>query len=293
MTFDYLIANPPFSINKELNRNSQYYYMQFLNSYVKVVKNTIWILPESWYYNNVIFETSRQTLYGKLVSLRLVRVPEWQNIDAKYAWIIKTESENNSTVQFKALDYETTIPQYIFWNRILPKYKDVYDWLQTPFDCPICEQKHNHLEKRCNRLYFDEYVLSSNLFNIKTNYDLESNNTQNNDIQVITNKGLKAISINRIPKHARKYVNKWKIVTKYTSSENIEFMLVEPNKVVSESFLVVYTADTQDDATETLEYLNRPFVKKLINSIRYNRHLTKTSFYYVPKKQADLLNFFG
>jgi len=116
MTFDYLLTNPPFSINKELNRNSQYYYMQFLNSYVKVVKNTIWILPESWYYNNVIFETSRQTLYGKLVSLRLVRVPEWQNIDAKYAWIIKTESENNSTVQFKVLDYETTIPQYIFWR---------------------------------------------------------------------------------------------------------------------------------------------------------------------------------
>ena len=98
MTFDYLITNPPFSINKELNRNSQYYYMQFLNSYVKVVKNTIWILPESWYHNNVIFETSRQILYGKLVSLRLVIVPEWQNIDAKYVWIVKTG--DSSTVHF-------------------------------------------------------------------------------------------------------------------------------------------------------------------------------------------------
>jgi len=289
MTFDYLISNPPFSINKELNRNSQYYYMQFLSSYVKVVKNTIWILPESWYYNNVVLEISRRLLYGKLRTLRLVKVPEWQNIDAKYAWIIKTESNNRDIVHFKVPDYETTIPQAIFWNRILPKYKDIYDWLQTPFQCPVCGQKHNHIEKRCDELYFDEYVLSSNLFNIKTNSDLESTNLQSNNIQVITNRGLKFTSINRIPKHAKKYVDKWKIVTKYTTGENIGFILVEPNKVVSESFLVVYTADTQDDVIETIEYLSRPFVKRLINSIRYNRHITKTSFCYVPQKQWDIL----
>jgi len=289
MTFDYLISNPPFSINKELNRNSQYYYMQFLSSYVKVVKNTIWILPESWYYNNVVLEISRRLLYGKLRTLRLVKVPEWQNIDAKYAWIIKTESNNRDIVHFKVPDYETTIPQAIFWNRILPKYKDIYDWLQTPFQCPVCGQKHNHIEKRCDELYFDEYVLSSNLFNIKTNSDLESTNLQSNNIQVITNRGLKFTSINRIPKHAKKYVDKWKIVTKYTTGENIGFILVEPNKVVSESFLVVYAADTQDDAIEIREYLNRPFIKRLINSIRYNRHITKTSFYYIPKKQWNSL----
>jgi uncharacterized protein YueI len=287
MTFDYLITNPPFSINKELNRNSQYYYMQFLNSYVKRVKNTIWILPESWYYNNVVFKTSHQILYGKLMSLILVGVPEWQNIDAKYIWIIKTG--DSSIVHFRVPDYETTIPQELFWDKILPKYKDIYDWLKTPFQCPICQQKHNHLEKRCEELYFDEYVLSSNLFNIKTNSDLESINLQSNDIQVITNRGLKFTSINRIPKHAKKYVDKWKIVTKYTTSENIEFILVEPNKVVSESFLVVYAADTQDDAIEIREYLNRPFIKRLINSIRYNRHITKTSFCYVPKKQWNSL----
>ncbi len=246
MNFDCLITNPPFSINKELSRNSQYYYMQFLNSYVKVVKNTIWILPESWYYNNVVFETSRQTLYGKLISLMLVRVPEWQNIDAKYVWIVKTG--DSSTVHFKVPEYETTIPQKVFWNRILPKYKDIYDWLQTPFQCPICGKKHNHIEKRCKELYFDEYVLFSNLFNIKTNSELESINAQSNNIQ-----------------------------------------LVEPNKVVSESFLVVYATDTQDDAIEIREYLNRPFIKRLINSIRYNRHITKTSFCYVPKKQWDNL----
>jgi len=287
MTFDCLITNPPFSINKELNRNSQYYYMQFLNLYVKVVKNTIWILPESWYYNNVIFETSRQTLYGKLVSLRLVRVPEWQNIDAKYVWIFKTG--DSSTVHFKVPEYETTILQKVFWNRILPKYKDIYDWLQTPFQCPVCGQKHNHLEKRCNELYFDEYVLSSNLFNIKTNTNLESVNVLGGGIQVITNRGIKITSMDRIPKHARKYVEKWKIVTKYTTDENIEFKLIEPGKVVSESFLVVYTTETQDDAFETIEYLNRPFVKKIINSIRYNRHITRTSFCYVPKRQWDTL----
>jgi len=289
MTFDYLITNPPFSVNKELNRNSQYYYMQFLNSYVKRVKNTIWILPESWYYNNVVFEKSRHLLYGKIRSLRLVKVPEWQKIDAKYAWIIRTENSNSDIVHFKVPDYEVTIPQDLFWNRILPKYKDIYDWLQTPFQCPICGQKHNHLEKRCDELYFDEHVLSSNLFNIKTNANLESVSSRNGDIQVITNKGLKTTSLDRIPEHAREYVKKWKIVTKYTSGENIEFGLIEPNKVVSESFLVVYAAETQDDAIETLEYLNRPFVKKLINSIRYNRHITKTSFCYVLKKQWDIL----
>jgi len=289
MTFDCLITNPPFSINKELDRNSQYYYMEFLNSYVKVVKNTIWVLPESWYYNNVIFETSRQILYGKLVSLRLVRVPEWQNIDAKYVWIVKTG--DSSTVHFKVPEYETTIPQDVFWNRILPKYKDIYDWLQTPFQCPICGQKHNHIEKRCNGLYFDEYVLSSNLFNIKTNSELESTNVQSNNIQVITNRGLKFTSINRIPKHARKYVDKWKIVTKYTTDENVEFVLVEPNKVVSESFLVVYTTDTQEDAINVIRYLSEPFVKRLINSVRYNRHVTRTSFSYVPKKQWDNLTW--
>jgi hypothetical protein len=219
----------------------------------------------------------------------LVKVPEWQNIDAKYVWIIKTESNNSNTVRFQVPDYETTIPQDLFWNRILPKYKDIYDWLQTPFQCPVCGQKHNHLEKRCNELYFDEYVLSSNLFNIKTNTNLESVNVLGGDIQVITNRGVKITSIDRIPKHARKYINKWKIVTKYTTDENIEFKLIEPGKVVSESFLVVYTTDTQDDALETIEYLNRPFVKKLINSIRYNRHVTRTSFYYVPKKQWSIL----
>jgi len=289
MTFDYLITNPPFSVNKELNRNSQYYYMQFLNSYVKRVKNTIWILPESWYYNNVVFEKSRHLLYGKIRSLRLVKVPEWQKIDAKYAWIIRTENSNSDIVHFKVTDYEVTIPQDLFWNRILPKYKDIYDWLQTPFQCPICGQKHNHLEKRCDELYFDEHVLSSNLFNIKTNANLESVSSRNGDIQVITNRGLKTTSLDRIPEHARKYVKKWKIVTKYTSGENTEFGLIEPNKVVSESFLVVYTTNTQDYAADVLDYLNRPIVKRLINSIRYNRHITRTSFYYTPKKQWSSL----
>jgi hypothetical protein len=289
MTIDYIITNPPFSVNKELNQNSQYYYMQFLNSYIDGVKNTVWILPESWYYNNVVFETSRRLLYGKLRLLKLVKVPEWQDIDAKWAWLIKTESRSPNTVHFVVPDYEATVPQDMFWNIIMPKYKDIYDWLQTPFQCPICGLKHNHLEKRCDRLYFNEYVLSSNLFNIKTNSDLESTNTQSNDIQVITNKGLKAISIDRIPKHARNYVGKWKIVTNYTSGENIEFILVKPSQVVSESFLVVYATDTQDDAINTLTYLNSPFVKKLMNSVRYNRHITKTSFYYVPKKEWEIL----
>jgi hypothetical protein len=289
MNIDYLVTNPPFSVNKELRQNSQYYYMYFLESYINGIKTTVWILPESWYYNNVVFDASRRILYNKLSSLTLVKVPEWQDIDAKYAWIIKTDSGNNSTVRFKVPDYETTIPQDIFWNRILPKYKDIYDWLQTPFQCPVCGQKHNHIEKRCGELYFDNYVLSSNLFNIKTNFDLEGANMQSDNIQVITNKGLKAISINRIPEHAREYVNKWKIVTKYTSSKNIEFILIETNKVVSESFLVVYTTDTQDDAIEIMEYLNKPFVKRIMNSIRYNRHITKTSFYYVPKKQWSIL----
>jgi len=289
MQLDCIITNPPFSVNKELDRNSQYYYMEFLASYIEVAKNNVWLLPESWYYNNVVLDKSRRLLYGKLRSLMLVKVPEWQKIDAKYAWIIKTENNNSSTVHFKVLEYETTIPQEVFWNRILPKYKDIYDWLQTPFQCPVCGQKHNHLEKRCNELYFDEYVLSSNLFNIKTNTNLESVNVLGGDIQVITNRGVKITSIDRIPKHARKYVEKWKIVTKYTTDENIEFKLIEPGKVVSESFLVVYTTETQDDAFETIEYLNRPFVKKIINSIRYNRHITRTSFCYVPKRQWDTL----
>jgi hypothetical protein len=289
MKIDYLITNPPFSVNKELDRNSQYYYMEFLTSYIEGAQNTVWILPESWYYNNVVFDKSRRLLYGKLRSLRLVKVPEWQHIDAKYAWIIKTENNNNNTVQFQVLDYETTIPQDLFWNRILPKYKDIYDWLQTPFQCPVCGQKHNHLEKRCDKLYFDEYVLSSNLFNIKTNFHLEDVNALDSTIQVITNRGIKITSIDRIPKYARKYVSKWKVVTKYTTDENIDFILVEPNKVVSESFLVVYTADTQDDAIAVLEHLNRPFVKRLMNSIRYNRHITRTSFYYVPKKQWNAI----
>ena len=263
--------------------------MQFLNSYVKRVENTIWILPESWYYNNVVFEKSRHLLYGKIRSLRLVKVPEWQKIDAKYAWIIRTENSNSDIVHFKVTDYEVTIPQDLFWNRILPKYKDIYDWLQTPFQCPICGQKHNHLEKRCDELYFDEHVLSSNLFNIKTNANLESVSSRNGDIQVITNRGLKTTSLDRIPEHARKYVKKWKIVTKYTSGENTEFGLIEPNKVVSESFLVVYTTNTQDYAADVLDYLNRPIVKRLINSIRYNRHITRTSFYYTPKKQWSSL----
>ncbi len=289
MKLDYIITNPPFSVNKELDRNSQYYYMEFLTSYIEGAKNTVWILPESWYHNNVILDRSRRLLYGKLRSLRLVKVPEWQNIDAKYAWIIKTENNNSNTVHFRVPDYEITIPQDLFWNRILPKYKDVYDWLQTPFQCPICGQIHNHLEKRCNELYFDEYVLSSNLFNIKTNSNLESVNVLGGDIQVITNRGVKITSIDRIPKHARKYINKWKIVTKYTTDENIEFKLIEPDKVVSESFLVVYTADTKNDVLEMLDYLNRAFVKRLMNSIRYNRHITRTSFCYVPKKQWNTL----
>ncbi len=291
MTLDYVVTNPPFSINKALNQNSQYYYMQFLDSYVAGAQNTVWILPESWYYNNVVFDKSRRLLYGKLRLLRLVKVPEWQNIDAKYAWIVKTENNNDDTVHFSVPDYETVITQEIFWNRILPKYKDIYDWLQTPFQCPICNQKHNHIEKRCDGLYFDEYVLSSNLFNIKTNSDLESTNIQSNDIQVITNRGIKFSPIDRIPKHARKYVDKWKIVTKYTTAENVEFILVEPNRVLSESFLVVYTTDKQDDAIEMLDYLNRPLVKRLMNSVRYNRHITRTSFCYVPKKRwGELLN---
>jgi hypothetical protein len=291
MPIDYIISNPPFSINKGLSQNSQYYYMQFLNLYVDCVLNTIWILPESWYHNNVVFEISRRILYGKLRSLTLVKVPEWQNIDAKYVWIMETRSGHNDTVRFNVPDYEITIPQELFWNRILPKYKDIYDWLQTPFQCPICDQKHNHLEKRCDGLYFDEHVLSSNLFNIKTNADLESLSALNNGIQVITNRGLKTIKIGRIPEHARKYVNKWKVITKYTSGENIEFSLIEPNQVVSESFLVVYTADTKEDAIETIRYLSTPFVRRLINSIRYNRHVTRMSFCYVPKKRwgADCL----
>jgi len=287
MTIDYVVTNPPFSVNKQLKQNSQYYYTQFLKSYVEGVKKTIWILPESWYYNNVVFEASRHLLYGKLMSLRLVRVPEWQNIDAKYAWVVKTE--NSDTVHFNVSDYGTTIPQDVFWNRILPKYKDIYDWLQTPFQCPICRLRHNHLEKRCDKLYFDEYVLSSNLFNIKTNYKLKNVKEQSNSIQVITNKGIKGIAIDDIPDYAKKYINKWKIVTKYTSGRHIEFGLIKPNNVVSESFLVVYATDTQDDALKMLKYLNKSFVKRLMNSIRYNRHITKTSFCYVLKEQWDNL----
>ena len=90
-------------------------------------------------------------------------------------------------------------------------------------------------------------------------------------------------------------IPKWKVITSYTSYDHAgqhdkdgmrrvlsKIDVIGPNEVCTETYLVVDSFDTKEQASEVASFLRTRFVRFLISVLSYTQHITKERFAYVP-----------
>ncbi len=90
-------------------------------------------------------------------------------------------------------------------------------------------------------------------------------------------------------------IDKWKVITSYTTAEHAgetdkngqkriisTLEVLEPGVICTETYLLVATFDTKEEAENLLSYIKTRFVRSLIAMITTTQHLARANFRFVP-----------
>lgn len=98
----------------------------------------------------------------------------------------------------------------------------------------------------------------------------------------------------------RNFISKWKLITSYTSYDHAgqhdqygqrrvlsKLDILAPNEVCSETYIVLDTYDSRNEAESALGYFKTKFVRFLISLASNTQHITKERFVFVPVVPMD------
>ena len=90
-------------------------------------------------------------------------------------------------------------------------------------------------------------------------------------------------------------IDKWKVITSYATAEHAgetdkngqkriisTLEILEPGVICTETYLLVATFDTKEEAENMLSYIKTRFVRSLIAMITTTQHLARANFRFVP-----------
>lgn len=91
------------------------------------------------------------------------------------------------------------------------------------------------------------------------------------------------------------WIQKWKVISSYLTYDHAgrpdkdgkrrvfsTMEILPPKEICTETYLVLDTFDTRDEAQNCFDYLQTCFARFLISQLTYTQHLSKSNFAYVP-----------
>ncbi|HII3871811.1 TPA: Eco57I restriction-modification methylase domain-containing protein [Enterococcus faecium] len=139
-----------------------------------------------------------------------------------------------------------------------------------------------------------DFVISRNPFGLPTKIRGEEVQDSRNSIKVISSGGVGFVPLEDITK-GQDMVGKYKVISSSLTSEHAgepnkngmfkvisTNRVIKPNEVVTDSYLVLFSADTETEAINYLKYLRTRFYRFLLLQAVTSIHLSKDKFMFIP-----------
>lgn len=305
MTFDVIVGNPPYQEmdggGGDNTKSAMPLYHIFINNALELNPRYIsMIIPSRWMSGGKsVLDTFRANMInGKHIKsiynyekasdifegVKIAGGVQYLLYDRDY--VGDTEVHNCYKDSEDIVDTRD-IGKYTYVDKITKK--DTYMILSNNHSAKIAD---NVLKISGNRM--DTTVLSRTPFGLSSSYSDSLLDTEEKNIHVICSKGRDTwTGMDSIPQN-QNVVGKWKVsVATVTDTNGLvdktgkrlvisKPFILKPNEVCSESYLVLGTHNTEQEALNMLEYIKTNFVRFLLFCTFSSMHITARNFMFVP-----------
>jgi len=287
MKFDVIIGNPPYQLNDGggTGSSAKPIYNKFVEQAKKLRPRYLsMIIPARWYSGGKGLDDFRNEMLNDKSIRHLVDFPDsrtcFPGVDIAggvcyFLW----DRDNKGECQVKTVrDNEVKLS-----NRNLNEF---VTFIRDSFSVNIV----NRVKQKSDS-FLDSEVSSRMPFGLVSSIRAE----KVGDLNLITSVGNGKISSIKVT-NGHNLIKKWKVLLSKASNDHggqpdkegkrrifsrIEVM--PPDTVCTESYLVVGSYNTKEEADNMATYLKTKFCRFLVSTILLTQNITKGSFVYVPK----------
>ena len=280
---DIIIGNPPYIYYKDENKGGKEVYIRFTFDSINIANRVLFIMPDS-FLKRARSKNESEMLIGYIKSIKTMKKFVYSNIMTS---IVEFDRSciHSKNIELNGLQLsKKAIISAGYVNDV-----NIFDILTSDVYCTCCGRVHSFYKIAHCGASQKTRVLGSNPFGFKTNHKSRYKNAcikkdLDNVLVMYAVEKYYTAPIEQVIRN-RHIVNKYKVVCKYTISENsnkFEYYIIGPGVVCTESFLVVDYTDSIDEALEIKSYLENDLIQKLVLSTVVNRHLIRNNFAYMP-----------
>lgn len=286
MKFNAIVGNPPYQKSDGGSKSSSVpLYHHFVNEARKLNSQYVsMIIPAKWYSGgrgldkfraSMLKDTHIQELYDYRDSEDLFTGVDIAGGVCYFLW----NKGYNGECNFESyLNNE----QLSSSKRKLSKYPV---FIRDEISLDIIEKV---LAKE--KVFFDSVVSSQKPFGLRTYITPD----KTGDIKLRYNKGIGPFKRKNVLS-ATEWIDKWKVIMSYLTNDHAgradkegkrkifsSLEVLPPKTVCTETYLVIATFDSQEEAENCFEFLKTKFVRFLVAQITITQHLSKANFMMVP-----------
>ena len=289
MHFDVVISNPPYQLSDGGNNASANpIYHKFIESAKKLKPRYIsMIIPSRWYCGGRGLEDFREMMLseGHLKELHDYKkssdcFPGIRN-GGGICYFLWDSTYNSNEARVAEHDNTGIVRETV---RPLNEFGDIF--IRDTLACEIIRKVRSKQERSLSEIVFRQKP-----FGFRTNFiDFD----KDGDIKIYNKKvkcGYDYIWKSRVTVNAD-LIGKWKLVTSRSTSvpeeDNGQVLrlsqtfLVEPNAVVTESYVMIDVFDTKEEAENCYAYLKTKFFRFLCQPTIVSPDVSKRTFVFVP-----------
>jgi site-specific DNA-methyltransferase (adenine-specific) len=285
MKFDVIIGNPPYQLSDAgFGRSSSPIYHLFVEQAKKLNPRYLtMIIPARWYAGGKGLDNFRRSMLNDNSIRILVDYSDasevFPGVDIAggvcyFLW----ERDNSGLCKvrniYKGVEIETV--------RSLNEFET---FIRNGSALPIIKKVLAKDEKSMSTV-----VSSRKPFGLSTT----ARPLKNGDITLVWTGGNGPYESSRIDV-GREIIGQYKVITSYVSHDHggqpspdgkrkvlSKIQILPPNMICTESYLVIGSFDTEEEAVHLKQYLSTMFVRFLIAQLALSQHITKDRYLFVP-----------
>ena len=288
MTFDVIIGNPPYQLEDGGGRDSA--AIPLYNRFVIQAKKLsphylLMIIPARWYSGGRGLDDFRDEMIHDSRIKELHDFPETNDC-------------------FPGLNIRGGVC-YFLWDRdymgkckivnhIKGEKNELFRFLEEK-DCPIFIRYNEsisvlHKVKKLKEETFNQYVSVSRPFGMRSNFD-NFTNTKNdkNYIKLYRFGDNGYVSIDKITNN-NQLIGRYKVIVSKASPGGDEYphsivsnpIISEPNSVCTETYLVIKSVSSRDQAVNLITYIKTRFFRFMMSLVKNTQNISRNSYMFVP-----------
>jgi site-specific DNA-methyltransferase (adenine-specific) len=285
MNFDVVIGNPPYQLETGgSGRQAKPIYNLFVEQAKALSPRFLtMIIPSRWFAGGMGLDEFRSNMLNDRQISQLVDYVDANDLFPEvdipggvcyFLWEKDSDGDCHVKNIVKGVEYESTRPL-------------------NQFDTFVRHSPAVSILSKVNALKegsITSIVSATRPFGLQTKDRPDGKGT----IRLVSSGGEGKIALSRVTA-GKDLVEKWKVLTSKTSHDHggnpdkqgmrrvlSRLEILEPNAVCTESYIVIGSFESKEEAENCLSYLQTKFVRHLISILSFSQDITRERFRYVP-----------